>query len=128
MKYSRQRELVLNTVMQHPVHPTADYVYSCLKSENPNISLGTVYRNLNQLAEHGMIHRIAICGGCDRFDARIDEHYHMICECCGEAFDVGLNLLGELDRQIAQETGFVVKSHDLIIRGLCPNCKQQSIA
>ncbi|MEG0018555.1 MAG: transcriptional repressor, partial [Hydrogenoanaerobacterium sp.] len=50
MKYSRQRELVMNAVVNNPVHPTADYVYSHLREENPNISLGTVYRNLNLLA------------------------------------------------------------------------------
>lgn len=127
MKYSRQRELILNTVMERPMHPSADDIYSRLKNENPNISLGTVYRNLNQLAEHGYIMRILIAGGCDRFDGRTDEHYHMICESCGQVTDVELNLLNNLDEQIEKETGFVVKKRDLILRGVCSQCNFTAI-
>ena len=71
MKYSRQREIILNTVMENPVHPTADMVYSILREENPNISLGTVYRNLNYLAAEGIIRKITMPEGCDRFDGVI---------------------------------------------------------
>lgn len=125
MKYSKQRELVLNTVIENPVHPTADFVYSHLRSANPNISLGTVYRNLNLLADHGLIHKIAIPNGSDRFDFRTDEHYHMICDCCGEVFDAELDSLKELDSEIEKSTGFVVRHHDLIINGLCNKCKHK---
>ncbi|WP_312644211.1 transcriptional repressor [Hydrogenoanaerobacterium sp.] len=125
MKYSKQRELVLNTVMENPVHPTADFVYSHLRNANPNISLGTVYRNLNLLVEHGFIHKIAIPNGSDRFDFRLDEHYHMICNSCGEVFDVELNRLKELDTEIEKSTGFIVTGHDLIINGVCNNCKNK---
>ena len=66
MKYSRQRELILETVMENPVHPTADTVYAMVREQEPNISLGTVYRNLNLLAEQGILRRIpirtTICG------------------------------------------------------------------
>ncbi len=58
MKYSRQRELILETVMENPVHPTADTVYAMVREQEPNISLGTVYRNLNLLAEQGILRRI----------------------------------------------------------------------
>lgn len=123
MKYSKQRELVLNAIKEHPIHPTADFIYSYLRGENPNISLGTVYRNLNLLAEYGQIHKIAIPNGSDRFDFRMDEHSHIICEQCGEVSDVEMDGFHDLDEQIEQETGFCVTGHNLIINGICDKCK-----
>ena len=85
MNFSRQREIIYEQVRNFPVHPTAEEVYRALKNDNPNLSLGTVYRNLNQLSEAGMLLKIPIADGSDRFDGRADRHYHMICEKCGRA-------------------------------------------
>ena len=123
MKYSRQRELILNTVLEHNVHPTADYVYSFLRKDNPNLSLGTVYRNLSLLAENGTIRKISIPNGSDRFDGCMHEHYHMVCERCGGVYDIELDGLHSLDERIEQETGFVVTGHELIVNGICNHCK-----
>ncbi|WP_059003746.1 Fur family transcriptional regulator [Bittarella massiliensis (ex Durand et al. 2017)] len=124
MKYSRQRELVLAEVKSSREHPTADMVYAALKADNPSLSLGTVYRNLNLLAQMGQIHKIGMPGGSDRFDGRTDEHYHMLCQKCGRVYDVQLDTLSELDGQIQSQTGFLVHSHDLIVRGVCRACQQ----
>ena len=74
MKYSRQRESILNALNEKLDHPTAEMVYNCVKQEQPNISLGTVYRNLNQLVEQGTLRRIATPVSGDRFDIRVDPH------------------------------------------------------
>ncbi|MBC2871875.1 transcriptional repressor [Acetanaerobacterium sp. MSJ-12] len=124
MKYSRQRELVLAEVKSSREHPTADMVYAALKADNPSLSLGTVYRNLNLLAQMGQIHKIGMPEGSDRFDGRTDEHYHMLCQKCGRVYDVQLDTLSELDGQIQSQTGFLVHSHDLIVRGVCRACQQ----
>ena len=124
MKYSRQRELVLAEVKSSREHPTADMVYAALKADNPSLSLGTVYRNLNLLAQMGQIHKIGMPEGSDRFDGRTDEHYHMLCQKCGRVYDVQLETLSELDGQIQSQTGFLVHSHDLIVRGVCRTCQQ----
>ncbi|MCQ4948104.1 Fur family transcriptional regulator [Bittarella massiliensis (ex Durand et al. 2017)] len=124
MKYSRQRELVLAEVKSSRKHPTADMVYAALKADNPSLSLGTVYRNLNLLAQMGQIHKIGMPEGSDRFDGRTDEHYHMLCQKCGRVYDVQLDTLSELDGQIQSQTGFLVHSHDLIVRGVCRACQQ----
>ena len=124
MKYSRQRELVLAEVKSSREHPTADMVYAALKADNPSLSLGTVYRTLNLLAQMGQIHKIGMPGGSDRFDGRTDEHYHMLCQKCGRVYDVQLDTLSELDGQIQSQTGFLVHSHDLIVRGVCRACQQ----
>jgi Fur family peroxide stress response transcriptional regulator len=83
MKYSRQRELIRQTVLESEEHLTAEQVYERLKPENTTLSLGTVYRNLNLLAEQGNINRIPVPGGADRYDRINDGHQHMICRCCG---------------------------------------------
>ncbi len=124
MKYSRQRELVLAEVKSSREHPTADMVYAALKADNPSLSLGTVYRNLNLLAQMGQIDKIGMPEGSDRFDGRTDEHYHMLCQKCGRVYDVQLDTLSELDGQIQSQTGFLVHSHDLIVRGVCRACQQ----
>jgi len=124
LKYSRQRELVLAEVKSSREHPTADMVYAALKADNPSLSLGTVYRNLNLLAQMGQIHKIGMPEGSDRFDGRTDEHYHMLCQKCGRVYDVQLDTLSELDGQIQSQTGFLVHSHDLIVRGVCRACQQ----
>lgn len=122
MKYSRQRELVREIVMNNPIHPTADKVYSMLHGDNPNISLATIYRNLNQLTNEGIIAKITIPAGSDRFDGELSEHYHMICNGCGEVFDSPLEILDSIDKKVQDITGFQVKSHQLILYGTCEKC------
>ena len=124
MKYSKQREVILATVRQNAVHPTADMVYSMVKQAHPNISLATIYRNLNLLAQNGLLTKIKVANGSDRFDGRIDEHYHMLCQKCGQVFDadVKLDFLPQFDRDILSQTGFTVISHHLLAEGICKNC------
>lgn len=126
MKYSKQRELILQTVRENPVHPTADFVYHFLKKEHPNLSLGTVYRNLNLLSENGDIKKICIPNARDRFDGRMDRHYHMVCRECAQVLDVELNCLEHLEREVFDKTSFVVNGYDLIIYGVCNCCKQET--
>ena len=123
LNYSRQRELVFQAVLKNPIHPTADAVYEQVRRENPKISLGTVYRNLNFLSEMGMLRKISMPVGSDRFDGRLDEHYHMACTCCGRVFDVECATLEELDRQILEHQGFRVQKRHLLLTGLCKECR-----
>ena len=83
LKYSKQRASILEYLSGTHSHPTADMVYLHVKEEFPNISLGTVYRNLNLLADIGEITKIPTPDGGDRFDGRTDSHYHVICSGCG---------------------------------------------
>ena len=123
MNYSRQRELIKREVKKDKVHPTADMVYASLKESNPTLSLGTVYRNLNLLSELGEIRKIPMPNSRDRFDGDVSEHSHVICKECGRVFDVSLDRLKDLDEEIERQSGFEVTSHELIVTGLCPECK-----
>ena len=78
MKYSRQRELIYKTVMENPIHPSADTVYALVRKEQPTISLGTVYRNLNLLVREGMLQKISFPNVSDHFDGRLEEHCHIL--------------------------------------------------
>ncbi|EQF26554.1 ferric uptake regulator family protein [Clostridioides difficile CD160] len=126
MKFSKQRELILNEILNNPVHPTADYLYENLKKDNPNLSLGTVYRNLAQLTEHGFIRKVSIPGNPDRFDGRMDNHYHIICEVCGEVYDLESEVLNNLKESIADETDIKITSYNISFKGICNNCEKCS--
>lgn len=124
MKFSKQRELILNQVKSYPIHPTADQVYSALKAENPNLSLGTVYRNLNLLSEMGMLLKIKIADGSDRFDGRTDCHYHMVCDKCTQVFDIELSELDSLNEAVSQKYGHELTVVTLNLNGICCNCRR----
>ena len=85
MRYSKQRELVMQTVQQLCDHPTAEEIYDKAAQECPNLSLGTVYRNLNSLVEAGRVRRVSIPGKADRFDHTLPWHSHLYCTVCGWA-------------------------------------------
>ena len=122
MKYSRQRESILNSLNEKLDHPTAEMVYNCVKKEQPNISLGTVYRNLNQLVEQGVLRRIATPVSGDRFDIRTDPHAHLLCARCGKVLDLEDDLISELDRNVMRTTAFLVNDRQLLLSGICADC------
>ncbi|MEA5010678.1 MAG: transcriptional repressor [Angelakisella sp.] len=122
MKYSKQRELIYQWVAQNPVHPTADTVYEAVRMQAPRISLGTVYRNLNLLSETGALIKIPVSGGSDRFDGRTDQHFHMACTHCGHVLDVELPELVEIERLVAQRSGFQITGFQMLFEGICSEC------
>lgn len=123
MKFSKQRELILNAVKDNTVHPTADFIYDYLKKDNPNLSLGTVYRNLSQLVNHGYIQKVSMPGLPDRFDSNVIEHNHMICDVCGNIQDIHLDILKNIPSAISNELDIEITSCTVILHGICKNCK-----
>lgn len=115
--------MIEQTVKSNRMHLTAEDVYSMLKPENPNLSLGTVYRNLNKLVEKGIVSKLTMPSGGDRFDGVITEHYHIICDKCGEIFDVEAADFMQLDAKIHAETGVIPTAHQLVVRGICKECQ-----
>ncbi len=126
MRYSKQREQVFQMVMEKcGLHPTADDIYTSLRQTNPSISLGTVYRNLNQLSEAGKILKIPVANSSDRFDGCTHEHYHMICERCGEVSDIQSDYLSGFWEHVLEQTGFHADSCQLILKGICKTCRER---
>ena len=125
MNYSQQRNCILNIVVSNPIHPTAEQVYETARKSYPKISLGTVYRNLNQLSEHGMLKKICSSYGSIRFDGRTDPHFHMICNECEKVFDVELGEMLKLEDKIMETLDFKVTEYEISIQGLCSCCRNK---
>lgn len=119
-----QRALVLEAVNKLKCHATADEIYNVIVNEHPYISRGTVYRNLNQLSESGEIRKLEIPGGADRFDHRCHDHYHARCLKCGQVFDVEMEYIKDLEKKIKDTHGFEFSGHDIMFKGICPECKK----
>lgn len=122
MKYSKQRELVLKTLRENVIHPTADEVYQLARKEMPELSLATVYRNLNQLAGLGMIRKIEGLNGSVHYDHNLCNHYHFICTKCNKVYDVPYDIAPGLADQVTAKTGLNVESYDISFKGICPDC------
>ncbi|MCL2085457.1 transcriptional repressor [Candidatus Saccharibacteria bacterium] len=126
MRNSRQSMLVRANIMNRYDHPTAAAVYESVRAESPNISLGTVYRNLDKLARDGEILRISVPGQADRFDATTREHYHLICKKCGEAMDVeSRKIVRALGKVFNDDSGFRVDDIQLVAMGKCKGCVKE---
>lgn len=121
-----QRSIVLNTVKQLKNHPTADEVYSKINLEHPNISKGTVYRNLNCLADAGEISVRELPGQPCHFDHRTDKHYHIKCVKCKKIFDVDMEVIEDLEQKIKDKHGFEFIGYDVVFSGICPECSKIS--
>ena len=121
---TRQRRLVLDAVRARADHPCADEIYLDVRREDNKISRGTVYRNLNILAESGEITHVKVPSA-DRYDLRRERHYHCFCVSCGAVFDAPVSYREEYDRKVEEETGFQVLRHRTIFEGLCPQCRAQ---
>lgn len=122
LKYSRQREAVLTYLRSTTSHPTAEDVYFRIREDFPKISLGTVYRNLNLLANHGEILRLRCGEGVEHFDATVEPHNHFICRSCGQVFDVKVKLVEDIDREAGEEIPGKVEGHELYFYGKCNQC------
>lgn len=129
LKYSRQRASIREYLIHTNEHPTADTVYLHVKNEFPNISLGTVYRNLNLLADMGEALKITTPNGGDRFDGRTDPHYHVTCVCCGNVFDLELPLEHRVKiNSLANEHyDGQIDSHSITFTGTCPHCLKKNL-
>ena len=127
MKYSRQRAAIKEHLGHTLEHPTADTVYMHIRKEFPNISLGTVYRNLNLLADTGEAIKISTPNGGDRFDGRVDPHYHVVCRSCGKVYDLILDEqhIQSINEFANQHFEGTIDSHMTLFYGICKSCQDQ---
>lgn len=126
MKYSKQREALLTLLRSTRSHPSADLLYENLRKEFPNISLGTVYRNLAQLTENGDIIKIQTSSNKEHFDGFTNQHNHFVCKKCDRIFDVNADSAHALTKQAANELGADIDGYSLVFYGTCSECSQQN--
>lgn len=125
LKYSRQREAVKKALMNRRDHPTADMVYTSLRETFPNISLGTVYRNLSLLAGLGEINRISTGNGdAEHFDGNLTPHQHFICTHCHRIYDIQVESAASLLEEAQMAAPGSVESCRMNFYGVCRECMQ----
>ena len=124
-KHFRKRDAILTCLRQTTVHPSAEWIYTQLKPEIPDLSMGTVYRNLTLFKEKGMIVSVGTVKGVERFDGNTDPHVHFFCNECGAVLDLtGLCVPEELNVAAAAETGGQVGTCQLTFTGVCRECRE----
>ncbi len=124
IKHSKQRDMIKDFLMGRNDHPTADVVYMNVRQQNPNISLGTVYRNLTLLADLGEIQRLRLGDGVDHFDADISPHYHFICRDCGRVIDLEMDSIDGITDIAAKNFGGSITGHMTYFYGSCDQCSE----
>ena len=123
-RFSRQREQIYQAVYSSREHPSAQMVYESLKPDMPRLSLGTVYRNLHQMAQEGRLAELD--GPVTRFDAVLVPHTHVRCSRCGRVADLELPYDPAMDREAAA-AGWAVTGHSLVFHGICPACGEKNL-
>lgn len=122
LKYSRQREEIRSFLLTRKDHPTADVVYENVRKTYPNISLGTVYRNLQLLSDLGEIQKVNVGDGLDHFDADISTHHHFICSSCGSVIDLDMEDIDFLPKLAEKNFNGKISGCAVYFYGICYNC------
>ena len=126
-KFSRKREALYNALRATTVHPTAEWLYAALRPEYPDLSLGTVYRNLKKFCAEGKARCVGVINGQEHFDGDTSAHSHFVCDCCGRVLDIFEPLVDtETLERIEAEHGFTITKEDLLFGGVCAECKEKS--
>lgn len=118
-----QRQVVLDAVRALHTHPTADEVLAEATRRLPGISRATIYNNLNQLVEEGLVTRVLCPGEPERFDFRTDRHAHFRCRVCGRIYDCDVPV--DLASEPTSTDGFEVEGYEVYLFGICGECKEK---
>lgn len=125
-RYSKKRQAIYTAMLQSYEHPSAEIIYQTLKPEYPDLSLGTVYRNIKSMVANGDVICVGNVDGKERYDAHIHPHAHLICTTCGTVVDLDIDPgLTEQCRITAQEHQVQLDLRSLNFTGLCQDCKDR---
>jgi len=122
-RVTKQKTAILEILRSVENHPTAEWLYQEARKKIPGISLGTVYRNLNQLRDNGEISELNYGSGQSRFDGKQGNHYHFCCTGCGQVIDLPIPLFKTIETKAKASGDFLVTGHRLEFTGLCHTCR-----
>ena len=125
-RLTQQRQAILNELQQAGHHLTAREIYAAVRRYLPQISLGTVYRNLDVLEQLVLIKKFEHRGLC-RSDADIQDHYHLFCQHCDRIEDIPKSELGNLESHFNWETDFHISHYQLDFHGSCVSCQKNRV-
>ena len=120
---TKQKRVILEELGKVKTHPTADSVFKMVRKEMPTVSFGTIYRNLSLLKNEGKILELTCGKYSSRYDGDTNPHYHLFCLDCKGVFDIESPTLKGLDKEMSNETGFIIKYHRINFYGQCKQCK-----
>jgi Fur family ferric uptake transcriptional regulator/Fur family peroxide stress response transcriptional regulator len=122
-RMTRQKKVILDILKSVDCHPTADWIYEQARAQIPDLSLGTVYRNLNLLKEMGEIMELNYGGSYRCFDGIPENHYHYRCRICQRIYDMDMPLLDQLAGLSETAEGHGIETHRLEFCGVCKHCR-----
>ena len=128
MRYSRQREAVLEVVRSTFEHPTADWVYKTTRKRLPKVGLGTVYRNLKALVDEGLVREVRTHDEAVRYDGNVGEHYHIRCIAFGRVSDLPVSVDRGIEVLSHRATNYAIVGHAIEVQGVCPSCQKRRLA
>ncbi len=126
MRLTTQRQIILEELGKVTSHPTANEVYDMVRKRLPRIGLGTVYRNLELMAETGIILKLEVGGTQKRFDATVAPHYHIRCLSCGKVDDIEVPVMEDINKTAAEISHYEVIGHHIEFSGICSECSSTS--
>lgn len=126
MRLTTQRQIILEELGKVKSHPTANEVYDMVRKRLPRIGLGTVYRNLELMADSGIILKIEVGGTQKRFDATVDPHYHIRCTSCGKVDDIDVEVQTTINEAASAASNYKILGHHIEFTGICNTCSQSS--
>ena len=121
-RLTTQRQIILEELAKVRTHPTASELYDMVRKRLPRIGLGTVYRNLELMAENGMILKLEVGGTQKRFDATTDNHYHIRCSTCGKVDDIDVPVADSFIEKAGETSSYHILGHHVEFAGICPRC------
>ncbi len=125
IRMTHQRELILSEIQKGLNHPTADELYAKIKKKLPHISLATVYRNLETMAERGLITKLEISGRQKRFDWDTEPHHHIFCLKCHKVDNISMDKNCSISLPESSSRGYIVSGHRVEVFGICPDCNHE---
>ena len=123
-RLTTQRQIILEELAKLKSNPTATDVYDMVRKRLPRIGLGTVYRNLELMADNGMILKIDVGGTKNRFEAITKPHYHIRCSRCGKVEDMNVPVTDDLVKATVKSSLYQIQGHRVEFTGVCPDCQQ----
>ena len=121
IRFSKNRETILNALMNTKTHPDAEWVYEQVRKKLPKVGIATVYRNLRLLVENGEIMEIETKDGVVRYDVNTAPHAHFVCDGCGRITDLDLPFT---EYGKVEDEGYLVKRGKIVLYGTCPACNK----
>ena len=125
MRLTTQRQIILEELGKVTSHPTANEVYDMVRKRLPRIGLGTVYRNLELMADSGIILKLEVGGTQKRFDATIEPHYHIRCTSCGKVDDIAMEVQGQINLAAEKASKYIILGHHVEFSGICEECAKE---